>query len=162
MFVFYNNIYPTVVLLFAYTGVTLAGRQLAWGKQNSMHIYLLIGQSNMAGRADLPGPMMEEILGVSILSRQNVFDSASNPLNRYSSLLNVKTTFDSMIFSSSTTKALNLQIIGISSLVVNAQGGTSIWLDGCEVVNLRRTHEMTHSGAVLMDNSGIFMASLGK
>lgn len=56
------------------------------------HIYLLIGQSNMAGRAPLNEEDKGIIEGVYLSNNKNEWELASNPLNRYSTIKKVLNT----------------------------------------------------------------------
>ena len=47
-------------------------------------VFLLIGQSNMAGRATLEDEDRGPIPGTRLLNDQGIWEPASNPLNRYS------------------------------------------------------------------------------
>ncbi len=103
------------------------------GSEN-IHLYLLIGQSNMAGRA----PYTEEELGVIegcyLLNDSDLWEPALNPLNKYSTIKNPKRkqnmnpgySFAQTMVDSDSTISLGL--------VVNARGGTSItkWEKGNE------------------------------
>ncbi len=96
------------------------------GPKKKLHIYLLIGQSNMAGRA----PFSEEDAGViarcHLLNGQDLWEPAKNPLNQYSTIrkgLNKQKLNPGYSFS----KAMLEKNQGISiGLVVNAKGGSSI------------------------------------
>jgi len=57
------------------------------GPREKLHIYLLIGQSNMAGRAQIPDEDTGPIEGCYMLDRENRWVPASNPLNRYSTII---------------------------------------------------------------------------
>jgi Carbohydrate esterase, sialic acid-specific acetylesterase/Amidohydrolase len=52
----------------------------------NLHLYLLIGQSNMAGRAEIPADAMDIIDRCYLLNDKGVWEPASNPLNRHSSV----------------------------------------------------------------------------
>ena len=59
-------------------------------KDSGMDIYLLIGQSNMAGRAEINEECMDTLEGVYLLSNDTVnpWEEAANPLNKYSQNIN--------------------------------------------------------------------------
>lgn len=96
------------------------------GPKENLHIYLLIGQSNMAGRA----PLTEEGAGIIercyLLNADDQWEPAKNPFNRYSTI----------------RKGLGMQKLGLGysfakamleanpeisiGLVVNAKGGSPI------------------------------------
>ena len=122
------------------------------GEQADLHIYLLIGQSNMAGRAAV-GPEQEgPIQRAYLLNGEDTWEVASNPLNRYSTI----------------RKGLNMQRLGpgygfatamlehdadISiGLVVNAKGGSRIeeWEKGTQFYNeaLRRLRAAGQTGTI--------------
>lgn len=94
--------------------------------KEKMHLYLLIGQSNMAGRA----PIAKEDEGVIercfLLNGEDKFEPAKNPLNRYSTIrkgLNMQKMNPGYSFSKTMLKKDPKLTIG---LVVNAKGGSSI------------------------------------
>ncbi|TFH49284.1 MAG: sialate O-acetylesterase [Bacteroidia bacterium] len=95
-------------------------------------IFLLIGQSNMAGRGIMTSSDTIPLRNVLLFNDSNRFEPARHPLNRYSTI----------------RKDLSLQGIGLGyefgrylsdttgrtiGLVVNARGGTGIseWQKGC-------------------------------
>jgi hypothetical protein len=51
-----------------------------------LHIYLLIGQSNMAGRAKVPDDAAGVLERCYLLNDKNQWEPARNPLNRYSTI----------------------------------------------------------------------------
>lgn len=105
------------------------------GPPDNLHLYLLIGQSNMAGRAEIPEDAADVIDRCYLLNDQNEWEPARNPLNRYSSV----------------RKDLAMQKLGPGygfvrkmleqdkniaiGLIVNARGGTRIdeWLGKSEL-----------------------------
>lgn len=100
-------------------------------------IYLLIGQSNMAGRAPIETQDEAPVVGCELFNSSNGWETATNPLNRYSTI----------------RKDISLQNLGPGygfaqrmrevqpeihlGLVVNARGGTSIseWEKGTTYYN---------------------------
>lgn len=122
------------------------------GRQtHSLDIYLLIGQSNMAGRAPIEEQDKDTLQNVYLFTDQktNKWEKAANPLNKYSSIrkkpelqkLNPGYSFAKKMASSSKNP------IG---LVVNAKGGTKIelWAPGSEFYNeaVIRTKEAMKDG----------------
>ncbi|MDP6046943.1 MAG: sialate O-acetylesterase [Phycisphaerae bacterium] len=97
-----------------------------------MHIYLLIGQSNMAGRAAFTEEEAAEIPRCGLLDRQGKWVPAKNPLNIHSTIrkspgmqkMNPGYTFAKTMLEKDKTVSIGL--------VVNAKGGTSIrsWAKG--------------------------------
>lgn len=95
-------------------------------------IYLCIGQSNMAGRANIVGKSAQEpIEGVWLFNDKNQFEVAQNPLNRYSTIrkgLELQRLSIAYMFSKKMHE-LTGQKVG---LVCNARGESSIkhWQKG--------------------------------
>lgn len=87
-------------------------------------IYLLIGQSNMAGRAEITSEVRDTLDNVYLFTGSN-WQKAANPLNRYS---NTRKSIDMQKLGPGYTFALTLSqnIDNEIGLVVNARGGTSI------------------------------------
>lgn len=56
------------------------------GTKDDLHIYLLIGQSNMAGRADFTQEDSHAINHAYLLNGEDEWGPAMNPLNRYSTI----------------------------------------------------------------------------
>lgn len=91
-----------------------------------LHLYLLIGQSNMAGRAPLPPDTMGNIERCFLLNDQAEWVPASNPLNRYSTVrkgveaqkLGLGYSFAKSMIETDADVSLGL--------VVNALGGSKI------------------------------------
>ena len=93
-------------------------------------VFLLIGQSNMAGRAQFAAQDTAVINQVWILNDQLQWEPAKNPLNRYSSVrksLSMQKLGPGYTFATTLIESNPELEIG---LVVNARGGTSIrsWL----------------------------------
>ncbi len=116
------------------------------------HIYLLIGQSNMAGRAKmLPGDE-KPIERCFLLNDKDEWEDATNPLNRYSTIrkgLEMQQIGPGYGFAMAMTKADKNVNIG---LVVNAKGGSAIeqWKKGSKFYNdaVRRTKEAMKDGTL--------------
>ena len=95
-------------------------------------IFLLIGQSNMAGRAHLAAEDKQPLPRVMLLNDKNSWIPATNPLNRFASdrkKLSMQRVGPGDGFARRLTKALPNKQIG---LIVNARGGSSInaWAKG--------------------------------
>ena len=101
---------------------------------SQLDIYLCIGQSNMAGRAQVTGATaLQPIEGVWLLNDKDEFEVAQNPLNRYSTIrkdLSMQRLSIAYMFSKKMHE-LTGQKVG---LVCNARGETSIkqWQKGHE------------------------------
>lgn len=90
----------------------------------STDLYLLIGQSNMAGRPEIEGAT-EKIKDVSILHSSGKFVYAKNPLNKYSTIrkdLSGQRLSPAYSFSKKMVEYLNAPI----QIIVQARGGTPI------------------------------------
>lgn len=110
---------------FLLIGLVMSSASLSVAEEK-MDLYLLIGQSNMAGRA----PIVKRDEGVIercfLLNGEDKFEPAKNPLNRYSTIrkgLNMQKMNPGYSFSKAMLKEDPKMAIG---LVVNAKGGSSI------------------------------------
>lgn len=95
-------------------------------------VFLLIGQSNMAGRAPLEAEDKTPIEGVMLLNADGTWEAASNPLNRYATdrkKISMQRLGPGDGFARTLHAALPDKSIG---LIVNARGGTKIdeWVPG--------------------------------
>ncbi len=95
-------------------------------------IYLLIGQSNMAGRGDIDALDQQELDNAYLFTGTD-WEKASVPLNRYSTVrkdLNYQKMNPGYTFARKVSEETGKKI----GLVVNARGGTSIdqWAKGYE------------------------------
>ncbi|TWU37913.1 Carbohydrate acetyl esterase/feruloyl esterase precursor [Novipirellula aureliae] len=89
-------------------------------------VYLLIGQSNMAGRAPIESMDEGPIDGCELLNAEGKWEPATNPLNKYSTV-GKKLSVQKLNPGYGFAKRLHELRPGISvGLVVNARGGTSI------------------------------------
>lgn len=138
------------VLMMLFTGVALHGSE----SNKEYDVYLMIGQSNMAGRG-----LFEEsdtvgtIDGVWLLDSDGVPVKASSPLNRYSTIrkdLSLQGYGPGEVFSKTMHNRTGRKIL----LVVNAKGGSSIlqWLPGASGGFLdeaiRRTRQALQHGTL--------------
>jgi hypothetical protein len=97
-----------------------------------LHLYLLIGQSNMAGRAPYTAEESGIIQGCFLLNGSDEWEPAQNPLNQYSTIrksLSMQKLGPGYTFSQTMAASNSTVSIG---LVVNARGGSSIteWEQG--------------------------------
>lgn len=98
---------------------------LVYGQQSDYDVYLVIGQSNMAGRGEMTESDKDVIPGVYILDDRDSIVPASAPLNIYSSVRKKKEiqgVNPSLSFCKVVSEKTSRKIL----LVVNARGGTSI------------------------------------
>lgn len=122
------------------------------GSKDKLHVYLLIGQSNMAGRADFTQEESSTIERAYLLNGKDEWGQAMNPLNRYSTIrkrLGIQKVNPGYTF----TQAMLNEGEGVSiGLVVNAKGGTKIeeWAKGTEFYNeaVRRTKIAQKNGTL--------------
>ncbi len=122
------------------------------GGEPPLDIYLLIGQSNMAGRAAIESEDEAVLERVHLLNDAGEWVPATNPLNRYSSArkrLDMQRLGPGYTFARSMSEHDPDARIG---LVVNARGGTRIeqWAPGSELYKdaIRRTREATAQGEI--------------
>lgn len=101
----------------------------------NLDIYLLIGQSNMAGRAAIESKELDTLSNVFLYKgiKDELWEKAANPLNKYSSIrkrLSMQKLNPGYTFAREMAKRSKNKI----GLVVNAKGGTSIdlWMPGTE------------------------------
>lgn len=100
------------------------------GHKQDLHIYLLIGQSNMAGRAPLTAEQYNAIENTFLFDLNGQWQLATNPLNRYSTIrknidmqkLGVGDSFADTMNNNDLYQGHKTKI----GLVVNAKGGSSI------------------------------------
>jgi len=104
-----------------------------------LDIYLLIGQSNMAGRAEIEPMDKDSLTQVWLFAgvAGNEWERAANPLNKYSTVrkdLSMQKMGPGYYFAKTMIANRPNQPIG---LVVNAKGGTSIseWMPGEKLYN---------------------------
>jgi predicted TIM-barrel fold metal-dependent hydrolase len=95
-----------------------------------LHLYLLIGQSNMAGRAEIPKELEGVIDRCYLLNDKNEWEPASNPLNRHSPIRKEPGMQKLGPGYSFAQKMLENDKNATIGLIVNARGGTRIdeWL----------------------------------
>ena len=122
------------------------------GSKEKLHIYLLIGQSNMAGRAPFTKEEAGTIDHVYLLNNSDQWEPAQNPLNRYSTIrkgLGMQKMNPGYTFSQTMLKRDSDISIG---LIVNAKGGSSIkqWAKGTKFYEdaVRRTKTAMETGVL--------------
>ncbi len=121
-------------------------------RQQGYDVYLLIGQSNMAGRGTmLESDTVEAIPGVYLLNGQDKPTPARNPLNQYSTIrknIKMQQICPGTAFSQTLAQHTDRDIL----LVVNAKGGTSLdeWMPGTNFYNeaVRRSKEAMKFGVL--------------
>ncbi len=121
--------------------------------QKPLHIYLLIGQSNMAGRAPIGDQQNAPLESVYLMDDKASWEPAQNPLNRYSTIrkkLNMQNLGPGYSFAKKMLEANPDQPIG---LVVNARGGSKIeqWAKGGQYYKdaLQRAKAAQASGTLM-------------
>jgi len=121
---------------------------------DKMDIYLVIGQSNMAGRAVIEKEHEGPIENVFLFNDRNddQWEQAANPLNKYSTIrknIGMQRLSPSYSFSKSMQESNPSRKIGI---VVNAKGGSGIvqWMPGTHFYNeaLRLTRKALKDGTL--------------
>jgi hypothetical protein len=139
-------------LLWCVSGSVLQAGEPYTGPKEKLHVYLLIGQSNMAGRAPVGEEESGEIAGAYLLNAAGEWETTMNPLNRHSSVrkglgmqkLNPGYSFARAMLE--TTEDISL------GLVVNARGGSKIgqWAKGTKYYDeaVRRAREAQATGTL--------------
>lgn len=122
------------------------------GPKEKLHVYLLIGQSNMAGRATLTENQTEVVNRCYLLNDRNQWEPAQHPFNRYSTIrkeLDKQKLNPGYSFAKSMLSEYHNISIG---LVVNARGGTKIeqWEKGSHYYKeaVRRAKQAQKSGTI--------------
>jgi hypothetical protein len=146
--------------------------------QEKYDIYLLIGQSNMAGRGKMIPSDTDTIAGVYLLTREGIPEPATNPLNKYSTIrkdISMQQISMGFSFAKQMYKKTGRKVL----LVVNARGGSTIeeWDKSNSVKNyyseaVRRTREamrygtlkaiLWHQGEQNSENPGDYLLKLEK
>jgi len=115
-----------------------------------LDVYLLIGQSNMAGRAPIGEAEAGVIDGAFLLDAKDQWEGAKNPLNRHSTIrkgLGMQKMNPGYTFAKAMLEASDGVSVG---LVVNAKGGTKIeeWAKGTKFYEeaVRRTRIAAKTG----------------
>lgn len=127
--------YKIIVVVFAALFIQCqSSKKTADSKSKPMDIYLLIGQSNMAGRAPLTELDKDSLQSVFLFTGndQKPWEKAANPLNKYSTIrkgLEMQKVGPGYSFGKAMSESNPNVKIG---LVVNAKGGSSIeeWKPG--------------------------------
>ena len=96
-------------------------------------IYLVIGQSNAAGRGAIENQDRRQLDGVFLLNDAEAWEPARNPMNAYSTIRK-RLELQELGFAYSFAERMHAQTGNDIGMVVNARGGTSIftWRDGDE------------------------------
>jgi hypothetical protein len=144
-----------IVCCFMVLGLTSPGDLIAegyTGPKDKLDIYLLIGQSNMAGRAPFTEDEAGPIENAYLLDAKGEWVPAKNPLNIYSSIrkgAGMQKMNPGYLFTKTMLKQSDGHAIG---LVVNAKGGTKIeqWVKGTNFYNdaLKRARQAMESGTL--------------
>ena len=106
-------------------------------RKEELQIFLCIGQSNMAGRAEIPAEDTITLKNVLLFNDADMWEPARNPVNRYSSVrknLSMQRLGPSWSFAKTLSEKYPSRRFG---LVVNARGGTKIdeWKKGGRLYN---------------------------
>ena len=122
--------------------------------KDDMDIFLLIGQSNMAGRAEIREQDRDSLEMVFLFTNDPIhpWEHAANPLNKYSTIrkkITMQKLGPGYSFARTLSDHFPKQKFG---LIVNAKGGTSIreWLPGTKNYQeaLSRTISAMHYGTL--------------
>jgi hypothetical protein len=99
--------------------------------EQGKHLFVLLGQSNMAGRGDLAEAPSDALEHVGLLALGDDWEAATHPLNRYSSVgkdPSIQKVGPGYAFGQVLQRELGVEV----GLIVNARGGPGIsaWLPG--------------------------------
>ncbi len=132
----------SLIFCLSFTGRLAAadGKSQKGDKQpRKLQLFLLIGQSNMAGRAAIEDQDKDSLKRVFLFTGipGHEWEKAANPLNKYSTVrkeLAMQKLGPGYTFAKKMAEALPRKQIG---LVVNAKGGTAIseWMPGTTLYN---------------------------
>ncbi len=122
------------------------------GNKDKLHIYLLIGQSNMAGRAKLDKTTEAPFKNTLLLNDKDNWEVATHPLNKHSTIRkDLKMQRLNLGYSFSLAMATKDKKVTLG-LVVNAKGGSSIksWKKGTKFYTeaLRRANLAQKTGVL--------------
>ncbi|HCA49237.1 MAG: acetylxylan esterase [Rhodopirellula sp.] len=119
---------------------------ISLGDEKPDMVFLMIGQSNMAGRAAMEPQDKTPFKGVQLLNAESKWEQAVNPLNRYSALrkdISMQRIGPSAGFGTAIQAHFKDSSIG---LIVNARGGSSVnqWQPGMPLMatSLKRWREV--------------------
>jgi len=123
-----------LILILSFAMPILGCKAQSIEKPELLDIYLLIGQSNMAGRAEIEPQDKDSLTNVFLFTGIEgcEWEKAANPLNKYSTVrkdLSMQKLGPGYTFAKKMAEAFPDRQLG---LVVNAKGGTSIveWMPG--------------------------------
>lgn len=141
-----------LLTVFFITNSQLYAQEKVNKDKSKHHIYLLIGQSNMAGRAPYSGKEKEVIAGAFLLNDKNEWIGAENPLNRFSTIrkdIKMQKMNPGYYFAKTMLEKQKGITLG---LVVNAKGGSRIsqWKKGTKFFKdaVSRTKAAMKSGTL--------------
>ena len=125
---------PLLHLIIVVVGFTVTAQTPS---ASPKEIILLIGQSNMAGRANLMDRDYEIVQNAFLLDSINEWTPLKSPLNIHSSIRKVAGMQRYNLGYSFAREVLNNNILSPLGLVVNARGGTKIdqWVPGTHYFN---------------------------
>lgn len=140
----------SLVILLSLTGLATAEEKPTAKKDH--HLYLLIGQSNMAGRASYGNDLEAAIPRAFLLNASDEWEEAKNPLNIYSTIrkgAGMQKLGPGYGFAKAMLENDRSITIG---LIVNAKGGSKIeqWKRGTKFYNeaVRRTKIAMQGGTL--------------
>ena len=122
---FFNNMKKLILLILCATIFCCSQIEKQDTKKD---VYLLIGQSNMAGRGDYEIETDSSVMkNVFLLNEEKIFEPAKNPLNRYSTIRKVcDPDLQKIGIGYTFSKSMATFLKDSVYLIVNAKGGTKI------------------------------------
>ncbi len=82
----FHRVCFSLLAVFFLSGEAFAGKTHCCGEMKNLQIYLLIGQSNRAGRAEIPKEASRILERCYLLNDKNEWEPARVPLNRHSGI----------------------------------------------------------------------------
>ena len=120
-----NSIKSLLMFVMFFSLSSIVSAQIHHRTADKKKLFILLGQSNMAGRAPIVKKDSLPLLMVKLLNDKGDFEVAENPLNRYSNIrkkLSIQKLGPGYAFA----KRLSEEYQDTIFIVVNARGGTSL------------------------------------
>ena len=149
-----KNFFFCILCIVVFIGCKTKQQETVNNRDNNYDIYLLIGQSNMAGRAPIEKEYTDTLQNVLLYKgiADNKWEKAANPLNKYSTMrkeIGMQRLGPGYSFAKDISEFFPQRTI---ALVVNARGGTSIqeWRpgDSLYIEALNRAKEASQYGKI--------------
>lgn len=141
-----------ILITCLFSAATVSAQEKVNSDKSKHHIYLLIGQSNMAGRAPYSGDEKKPVANGFLLNDKNEWVPATNPLNRFSTIrkdLKMQKMNPGYYFARTMLEKNKDITLG---MIVNAKGGSRIsqWKKGTKFFKdaVARTKKAMETGTL--------------